>query len=202
MESFADWLATALRHAHDTADQCGRGTQTIDEQRDVYIDALFDLTQLGEELRYATSVGAVYLIGVRGDVAAAQDHATSLSGGMSVPTTARALLAPYLRPNPAPSQLLTRPGEPIAGQRVLGGWWAAQLFDSALIRGLACLDRVAIMLHRAAGKPLVRDNRSNELRLPAFRARYLQTIADAYEPTRLAQLSGGPRDFPAGQAIP
>ena len=79
---------------------------------------------------------------------------------------------------------MTHPNQSIAGHRVLGGWWAAQHFDSALIRGLACLDRLAILLHCAAGKPFDRDRQTKELRLPAFRTNYLQALADAYDPTR------------------
>jgi hypothetical protein len=191
VEPFANWLSAALQRTHDTGDQDERHphARTTDEQRDVYADALLDLTQLAEELRYSTSVGAVYLIGVRDDVAAVKDQATNIAGGVAVLTVAHALLAPYMRPNPGPSQLITHPDQPIAGQRVLGGWWAAQLFDSALIRGLACLDRLAIVLHCAAGKPLVRDRQTKELRLPAFRASYLQAVADAYDPTQWAKLT-------------
>jgi hypothetical protein len=115
-------------------------------------------------------------------VAAAWPEGHDIADGMTVPTAVQALLAPYLRPNPAPGELIGRPGQPFAGHRVLGGWWAAQLFDSSLIRGLSCLDRLAIMLHCAAGKDLTRDRRTQELRLPAFRANYLEPLAVAYDP--------------------
>lgn len=58
---------------------------------------------------------------MRDDVAAVKDQATSIAGGVAVPAVAHALLAPYMRPNPGPSQLITHPDQPIAGQRVLGG---------------------------------------------------------------------------------
>lgn len=58
-----------------------------------------------------------------------------------------ALLAGYGQNNFPPDQLLLNPTAALGGHRVLSGWWAAQLLDSAIIRGIAVLDRVAILLH-------------------------------------------------------
>jgi ADP-ribosylglycohydrolase len=187
IEPLTNWLSDALGHPRGVGEPNTNSAEAR-ELRDVYADALFDLSRLAEELRFETSVGAVYLIGVRDDIAASKHPAGAAAGGMSIPTVVHALLSPYMLPNPDPSQLIINPGQPIAGQRVLGGWWAAQLFDSALIRGLACLDRLAILLHCAAGKSLSHDRLTKERRLPAFRTTYLKPLEDAYDREQWAQL--------------
>lgn len=170
LEPLASWLTTAL----------GRSTGDS-EQREVYADALFDLQRLGEEFRFGTSVGAIYLLGLQEEIKATKESASEVAGGVAVPTAALALLSPYMRPNPSPERLITHPEQTIGGQRVLGGWWAAQLLDSAVIRGLACLDRLVILLHCAAGAPLRRERQTRELRLPAFRKTYLEALAHAFD---------------------
>jgi len=112
---------------------------------DLYADALFDLSQLGEEFRFQAAAGALYSLGLQDQIAAAIPAEPMEGAGIGVPTVVRALLAAYMRPTPSPSALLHDPGQSIAGHRVLGGWWAAQLFDSALIRGMSALDRLAIL---------------------------------------------------------
>lgn len=107
---------------------------------------LFDLSQLAEEFRFLTSAGALYSLGLQEQVAAAIPDVTAPGADIAVPVVVCALLAGYMRPMPPPSVLLHDPGQSIAGHRVLGGWWAARLFDSALIRGMPAFDRLAVLL--------------------------------------------------------
>jgi hypothetical protein len=142
---------------------------------ELYTDALFDLSRLAEEFRFLASAGALYSLGLQEQIAAAIPDEIALGAGIAVPTVVRALLAGYMRPMPPPSALLHDPGQPVAGHRVLGGWWAAQLFDSALIRGMSALDRLAVLLFCADQQPIT-PNKHGDLVLPAFRRSWLRRL--------------------------
>ncbi len=161
----SDWLAHRLE---TPADERG-------DNLDLYTDALFDLSQLAEEFRFLAAAGALYSLGLQEQIAAAIPDQTAPGVGIAVPAVVRALLAGYMRPVPAPSALLHDPGQSIAGHRVLGGWWAAQLFDSALIRGMSALDRFAVLLFCADQQPIT-PNKHGDLVLPAFRKSWLQRV--------------------------
>lgn len=161
----SDWLAHRLESLDD---QSGNHLE-------IYTDALFDLSQLAEEFRFLAGVGAIYSLGLTEQIAAAVPSQADPGGGIAVPTVVRALLAGYMRPTPPPSALIHDPGQSIAGHRVLGGWWAAQLLDSALIRGMSALDRLAVLLFCAEGRPIP-TNKQGDLVLPAFRKSWLQQI--------------------------
>lgn len=161
----SDWLAQRLE---SRADEGG-------DDLDLYTDALFDLSQLAEEFRFLASAGALYSLGLQEQITAAIPDEIAPGAGNAVPTVVRALLAGYMRPVPPPSALLHDPGQSIAGHRVLGGWWAAQLFDSALIRGMSVLDRLAVLLFCADQQPIT-PNKHGDLMLPAFRKSWLQQV--------------------------
>jgi len=98
----------------------------------------------------------------------------------------RALLAPYSGFLPMPSKLISEPTAPTPGLRILGGWWAGQLIDSAILRGLSALDRVATILFLAADQPI------SETRMPAFRSDELRKLRNSYageEWNRLRELT-------------
>lgn len=161
----SDWLAHRLDiPSNERSDDLG-----------LYTDALFDLSQLAEEFRFLASAGALYSLGLQDQIAAAIPDETVPGGGIAVPTVVRALLAGYMRPTPPPSALLHDPGQAIAGHRVLGGWWAAQLLDSALIRGMSALDRLAVLLFCADRQP-IKANKHGDLALPAFRKSWLKQL--------------------------
>lgn len=159
----SDWLARALK---------ARGHGNTDDL-DIYSDALFDLSQLVEEMRFEAAAGALYSIGLQKEIAASRENTPEI--GLAIPTVVRALLASYMRPTPSPSALMRDPGQNIAGHRVLGGWWAAQLYDSALIRGMSALDRLAVVLFCAGQQPIM-PNKHGELMMPSFRKSQLDRV--------------------------
>ena len=55
----------------------------------------------------------------------------------------------YAREPPNAAELFEDPHRQIAGGRILSRWFAAQLIDSALYRGIAACDRLAIYARSA-----------------------------------------------------
>lgn len=84
-----------------------------------------------------------------------------------------------MREPPSPSALATDLHQGISGKRELSRWLAGQLLDSALLRAVAALDRVAAMLHLCAGLPL-ETARDGSARMPAFNAGDLGRVRPAY----------------------
>jgi hypothetical protein len=140
------------------------------ELREVYSDALFDLSRLLEEIRFEISWASLLLTDwlirdARGEVERLpQDR-------MQTPFSAELLaaLAPYALTPPSPTTLLTNPHQAIGGLRHLSRWAGAQLLDSALLREVSALDRVATMLHLRATHTIPRA-RDGSMRLPGFTA--------------------------------
>jgi len=142
---------------------------------ELFGDALFDLSRLLEEYAYGAAVAATYL---KATEEARRDlHTKQLQGLKAVPMTSiiRALLSPYSGFLPMPSTLISEPTVPAPGLRILGGWWAGQLIDSAILRGLSSLDRVATILFLVADQPI------NETKMPAFRPEELRKLRNSYE---------------------
>jgi hypothetical protein len=138
--------------------------------KDVYEDAVFDISRLLEEYRYQAGVAAAFAIGLKAELADLSEEQLNGPVGMGIPAGVRALLAPYTAFLPLPSQLFLKPEQPISGFRLLGGWWAAQLYDSALIRGSAALDRLAAILYCVQGLEINREW------MPAFKLKHLKRI--------------------------
>lgn len=139
----------------------------------LYDETLVDLVRLLEEFRFGASVGAMYARGVREQVRPLRESHKLWPQNVGMSPKVLALLAGYGQNTLPPDQLLLDPTAALGGHRVLGGWWAAQLLDSAIIRGIAVLDRVAILLHCIAGHI---DSR----RMPAFRAHYLDRLTTVF----------------------
>ena len=156
LEPLTSWLTTEPARA--SAD------------RDVFEDAVFDISRLLEEYRYETGVAAAYSIGLKTELDTLADEQLSGPASMGIPSSVRALLAPYTAHLPLPSRLFTYPAEPISGFRLLGGWWAGQLYDTALVRGCAALDRLATALYCVEGLKVDREW------MPAFKPRHLKRI--------------------------
>jgi hypothetical protein len=75
--------------------------------------------------------------------------------------------------------LFEQPHQQISGGRILSRWFAAQLVDSALYRGIAACDRLAILLRCQAGAP-VEITKSGERRQPAFTSGDLKQLHSTY----------------------
>jgi hypothetical protein len=97
-----------------------------------------------------------------------------------MPVEILATLAPYMRPPPSPTALLTSPHEQLSGSRHLSRWYAAQLLDGAVLRVLSYLDRVITMLHLRALLP-IEVRKDGTIRLPSFERTALRRLRPAYQ---------------------
>lgn len=79
----------------------------------------------------------------------------------------------YARETPSAMTLFRDPQTRMSGGRVVGTWFAGQLLDSALVRGIAACDRLATLLWARASLPVPE-------RHPAFRPRYLDRLEPLY----------------------
>jgi len=140
----------------------------------IFEDVFFDMTQLLEEYRFEAGTGALYAMALEDELRALHESQSTGLASFGIPTSVRAVLSGYSMDPPFPEGLLSDPAQPIAGMRLLGGWWAAQVLDTALVRGWSILDRVASMLACAAGAVV------DEERMPAFRPSELRKLNGAY----------------------
>ena len=166
-----------------------RGPGVAMHEGEGYADALIDLSRLLEEYRFEAAVGALYAAGVKDEVTALRESAEKPPHNAGFSNKARAMLAGIIAQGAPPAKLLTDPKGQMAGMRILGGWWAAQLYDSALMRGVAVLDRLVTLLYYVEGQKVDVDW------MPAFRGRTLrklQTWQDESEWTNLMAILDSP----------
>lgn len=139
----------------------------------IYDETLVDLVRLLEEYRFGASVGAMYARGVRDQIRPLRESHKQWPNNVGMSPKVLALLATHSQNALAPDRLLVDPTATLGGHRVLGGWWAAQLLDSAIIRGISILDRVAILLACIA-------HRIDYRRMPAFRVHQLEALSPEF----------------------
>lgn len=149
-----------------------------------YMDALLDLHVLVEEYRFeallALSMLRDYVIKRDRGEAAVVEEVTDENGRVRPwPAEAIVVLRGYARPPPNAATLFDDPHRQIAGGRILSRWFAAQLIDSALYRGIAACDRLAILLRCQAGEPIA-VTQKGERRQPAFRRADLKLLERSY----------------------
>ena len=149
---------------------------------DLYADALYDLIKLLEEYRYLSAVGVLYATSVEDEIQAIAEAQSKGPGSVGMSSAVRALLAGMGAANGDPSTHLKTPGITIPGLRVLGGWWAAMLYDSALIRGMAIMDRIAALLAIESGQQIKPDW------MPIFRTKFLDKLPSWQHTPEMAQL--------------
>lgn len=147
------------------------GTKEPDRHR-IYVDAYVDMCRLLEEYRFEVALAALLLVDYtvkleRGEVAKQKSQV------LPMPVESEALLRRYFRTVPEPGHLFTDPYQEIAGHRILGRWFAGQLLDSAMFRGLAVCDRLTIMLWVRADLPSSKWQ-------PAYRPKYLKSLRSRY----------------------
>jgi len=140
----------------------------------IYDEALVDLIRLLEEVRFSVSVAVMYAHGARDKLRPMRESHHEWPHSVGLSPKVRALLATHTQNTHPPDQLIFDPSAPLGGARLLGGWWAGQLVDSAVVRGISALDRVAILVSCAAG-------RIDPRRMPAFRLRELRRVSGAFE---------------------
>jgi hypothetical protein len=138
----------------------------------VYLDALLDIHVLVDEYRFEALLALSLLLDYRRKLDRGEAQPLTSSGDpafdkMPWPAETLAVVRNCAVQPPSPSVLFTNPHRQIAGNRILSRWVAGQMLDSALYRGIAACDRLAIMLHCRSGHPL-RRNSKNELQAPSF----------------------------------
>lgn len=154
------------------------------ELRRTYTDALIDLHLLIEEYRFE-AVSAFTLLRDyvikrdRGDAPALELSGDERFDQMPLPAETIVVMQRYAREPPNPAQIFEDPHQQIAGGRILSRWFAAQLIDSALYRGIAACDRLAILLRCQAGLP-VETTRRGDRRQPSFTPAAMREIASGY----------------------
>jgi hypothetical protein len=134
--------------------------QVIEDQTlaRVYADALLDLHALVDEYRFEALLAATLLSDYRRKVDHGEAEILKLSDDpqmdkMPWPVETVVVMRRYARDPPSPSILFENPHRQIAGGRIFSRWVAGQMIDSALYRGLAACDRLAIMLHCRSRTP-------------------------------------------------
>jgi len=155
---------------------------------EAYADALTDLAQLLEEIRFSGALACLYI-----EDYTLTSHAPDEETGeakrlrdLGMPVEVIAALSAYVTPPPYPIILLETPHTKLAGDRVLSLWFAGQILDAALVRTVAALDRLATLLWCAAGRSL-RDARGRS-RFPAFRRGDLTQLKGAFRDTEWGAL--------------
>lgn len=99
---------------------------------------------------------------------------------MTLSTEILAVLSISAPPPPSPSLLASDLHREILGGRHLSRWLAGQLLDSAMVRAISALDRVATMLHVRAGLPVARF-KDGTPKLPVFDTEALRSLNSAYQ---------------------
>jgi hypothetical protein len=140
----------------------------------IYDEALVDLIRLLEEVRFGASVGAMYAHAARDELRPRRQSHQEWPNSIGLSPKVRALLGPDIQNTHAPDQLIFDPSVAMAGDRFLGAWWAGQLIDSAVVRGISALDRVAILLSCVA-------RRIDSRRMPAFRSNELRRLSEVFD---------------------
>lgn len=144
--------------------------------RELYADSLFDLHRLLEEIRFEIAFATMLTADYRahrqqGDQPSEGSNGSDLSPSIEI----LAVLSSHTSPPPSPSLVTTDLHRPMSGDRHLSRWLAGQLLDSAMLRTLSALDRVATMLHIRAGLE-ISTRKDGSPRLPAFGKEELRAI--------------------------
>jgi hypothetical protein len=153
--------------------------------REFYSDALFDLIRLLEEVRFEIAFAAMLAADYRArnpvdepEVQHLDEDGTVIEMTLSIEILA--VLSPSAPPPPSPSLLASDLHRDILGGRHLSRWLAGQLLDSAIVRAISALDRMATMLHVRAGLPVARF-KDGTPKLPAFGTDTLRAMNFAYQ---------------------
>jgi hypothetical protein len=151
---------------------------------ELHASVLVDLYALVEEMRFEIAFGSMVLVDFEAGVAAGtvtrNDPADDPFSRIGLPVEVLPVLRHYSRSLPPPDVLLDDPYHHIPGHRVLGTWFAGQLFDSALFRGISALDRLATLLWTRAEKELPVTKAGKTLH-PSFTTGWLKELAFVYQ---------------------
>jgi hypothetical protein len=154
------------------------------ELRRTYSDALMDLHHLVDEFRFESLLALTILRDYvlkrdRGEAPAIRGSGDPELDALPLPASVITVLLSYAREPPSPATLFCNPHQQISGGRILSRWFAAQLIDSALYRGIAACDRLAILLRCQASLPVART-RGGDRRQPSFSSSDLRELDPAY----------------------
>ncbi|MGH2824443.1 MAG: hypothetical protein ACRDLY_15795 [Thermoleophilaceae bacterium] len=149
-----------------------------------YLDALMDLHLLVEEYRFEAPLALAVLRDYvvkrdRGETPVVKLSGDERLDRMPWPAETLVVMRRYAREPPSAAELFERPHQQISGGRILSRWFAAQLIDSALYRGVAACARLAILL-RCEARLSVELAKSGERRQPSFTSAALNELSTYY----------------------
>lgn len=159
-----------------------RGAFLDRTSRELFAESLVDLKRLFNECRFEAAFALMLLVDFserRPDEVERLQTDPTFPKDFPVGVDVMALLAPYTLSLPPPSSIATRLHANTVGDTHLSRWVAGQLLDSAILRAMSCLDRIATMLHIAARRPIA-TKADGSYRLPAFEREYLKRLTVAY----------------------
>lgn len=152
----------------DFTSPLARAPLATSPEQAAYSELFSDLADLLEEYRFEVAFGLMLLVDFELAVSGGRATQNSATDESALPPVVTGLLTAYTREPPPPARLFTAPYEHMSEFRVLQTWFAAQLFDSALYRGIAALDRLASLIWLAADRPLSSASDTGTW-FPAFR---------------------------------
>ena len=196
-----DWWVTCLRpvsfHGIWALAMADRfDTEPIEDpvRRQRHVLALSEMHELIQEARYelglATRLQYLFRTAVQAGTAGpnvpSRPHEFDELGlgdeALAIPPVVLLLLADEGSPLPRPAALWENPHQHMSHHRVLSLWLSAQMVDSAVVRILAALDRLATALHfalSASEGPELRQRRGVPM-LPIFDADQIERMAYRY----------------------
>lgn len=154
--------------------------------RSIYFDAALELHRLLEEYSFHVALAHLLVLDIGTKVEAGMAERRKektedelMAGPM--PDELRVMLLSFYRAPPSATTLFTDPHTLFTSGRRFSAWIAGQMLDSAFIRGVAAMDRIATLAWARAGRPLPRrrGGEGNEY-LPEFSKSRLRLIDDRY----------------------
>lgn len=151
--------------------------------RRTYTDALIDLHRLVDEYRFEALLALTLLRDYvikrdRGEAPVVTLGPNTLLDTLPMAAEVVVVLKRYAVEPPSADELFNNPHQQIAGARMLSRWFAGQMIDSAVYRGIAACDRLAILLRCQAGLPI--ETRGDRRHQPAFTRDSLRKLDPTY----------------------
>lgn len=171
---------------------------TGDPWLDLYSEAVSGLGAFMREARFHIALAGLYMVDVsaRGPDQLEQqpdNDATELRD-VGLPPSVMAWIM-TVSPAPTPEDVLFNPHQHAVGGTTAGKWWASSLLDSAILRLVFSVDRVAAALWAYHSHITFRPAPTIDTRWPRFLEDQLSRWADVYSPagpdtwTKLVDLS-------------
>ena len=152
---------------------------------DLYSGAISGLGAFMREARFHIALAGFYMVDVsaRGPDEPEQPPADDASDlrDVALPPSVMAWIM-TVSPGPTPEDILFNPHRHAVGGTTAGKWWASSLLDSAILRLVFSVDRVAAALWAYYSHTTVRPAPTIDTRWPRFLEDDLSRWTDVYSP--------------------